>query len=143
MSTLKSYQKPEWLENDFLRPVLFGRSCVFESCDLEMGPTDIGINLLDDLANLGDEAFTHWQAIVDGNDEPIDASGRAVDGRGYPRAAITPADGEDDPEHPDSRSLFVALSVYSHTLQRSSIPAYATTSENNSKQSRITALLDA
>ena len=41
-------------------------------------PTDIGTNLLDDLANLGDEAATHWQAILDGNDEPMDVSGRAV-----------------------------------------------------------------
>ena len=76
-------------------------------------PTDIGINLLDDLANLGDEASAHWQAIVDGNDEPIDTSGRAVDGRGYPRAAITPADGEEDPEHPDSKSLGRTLCVQS------------------------------
>ena len=56
----------------------------------------------------------HWQAIVDGNDEPIDVSGRAVDGCGYRPAAITPADGEDDPEHPDSTSLGRTLRVQSY-----------------------------
>ena len=112
-------------------------------------PTDIGINLLDDIANLGDEASTHWQAIVDGNDEPIDASGRAVDGRGYPRAAITPADGEDDPEHPDSKSLGRTLRIQSYITAvvdsgiRDDLRQQFETIENHTAVRRIDELTDA
>ena len=111
-------------------------------------PTDIGINLLDDLANLGDEASTHWQAILDGNDEPIDAVGRAVDGRGYPRAAITPADGEDDPEHPDSKSLGRTLRIQSYITAvvdadiRDDLRQQFETMENHTSVRRIDELSD-
>ena len=111
-------------------------------------PTDIGINLLDDLANLGAEASAHWQAIVDGNDEPIDTSGRAVDGRGYPRAAITPADGEEDPEHPDSKSSGRALRIQSYitavldTCIRDDLRQHFEAAENHTAFRRLNGLRD-
>lgn len=63
-------------------------------------PPDVGVDIVEKLADAGDQAALGWQAIVDGKEEPLDTSGRAADGRGYPRAAITPADGEGDAEHP-------------------------------------------
>jgi len=65
-----------------------------------MLPPEVGQEIVEKLADAADEAALCWQAIVDGEEEPIDIGGRAVDGRGHPRAAITPQDGEGDPEHP-------------------------------------------
>ena len=66
---------------------------------------DVGVDIVEKLADAGDQAALCWQAIVDGKEELLDVSGRAADGRGYPRAAITPADWEGDAEHPIAACL--------------------------------------
>ena len=47
-------------------------------------PPDVGLGIVEKLADAADEATLRWQAIVDGEEEPMDLTGRAVDGRGYP-----------------------------------------------------------
>ena len=68
-------------------------------------PADVGEEIIEKLSDAAEEAMLCWQAIVNGEEEPLDTSGRAVDGRGYPRAAITPADGEGDAEHPTAATM--------------------------------------
>ena len=68
-------------------------------------PADVGAHIVEKVADAADEATLCWQAIVNGEEEPMDTTGRAVDGRGLPRAAITPADGEGDAEHPTAATL--------------------------------------
>ena len=64
-------------------------------------PPAAGIDLLDDLDAEAREAALAWRAIVEGEAEPTDLSGRAGGTRARPGSSITPRDGEGDDEHPD------------------------------------------
>ena len=68
-------------------------------------PADVGVGIVEKLADAADQVTLCWQAIVDGEEEPLDTTGRAVDEPGFPRVAITPADGEGDAEHPTAATL--------------------------------------
>ena len=63
-------------------------------------PPAAGIELLDDLYAEAREAALAWRAIVEGEAEPADLSGRASTTHARPGLSITPRDGEGD-EHPD------------------------------------------
>jgi hypothetical protein len=63
-------------------------------------PPDAGIELLDELDAEAREAALAWRAIVEGEAEPVDLSGRAAGTRTRPGSSITPRDGEGDSEHP-------------------------------------------
>ena len=64
-------------------------------------PPDAEIELLDELdAEAREAALVAWRAIVEGEAEPVDLSGRAAGTRTRPGSSITPRDGEGDSEHP-------------------------------------------
>ena len=63
-------------------------------------PPEAGIELLDELDAEAREAALAWRAIVEGEQEPVDLSGRASSTRARPGSSITPRDGEGDSEHP-------------------------------------------
>ena len=96
----------------------------------------------------GDEATLCWQAIVNGEEEPMDTTGWAVDGRGYPRAAITPADGEGDAEHPEAATLGKTLRLQKLVTSaldrgiRNDLRKHHQDSENHSAIRRLDELSD-
>ena len=66
-------------------------------------PPNAGADLLDKLDTAADEACRAWRAILEGDEEPRDLSGRAVDApRRRPGTTITPDDGDGGAEHPSA-----------------------------------------
>ena len=81
-------------------------------------PPESGVKLTEELVDAAAEADLAWEAVLNGEEEPIDTSGRAAAPRRRPGASITPDDGDDDPEHPTggsrSRGLHVQRVITSH-----------------------------
>ena len=63
-------------------------------------PPDAGAKLVDDLSADASEADLALSVILEGEEEPVDLSGRATSTGARPCAQIVPNDGKGDSEHP-------------------------------------------